>query len=404
MRAWSAGRRARAAALLLLALIADPPLGRGGDAPPSAAVGFDPDRQALARIESPPLGLPPVPLPEGVEYTAELIALGRKLFFDRRLSVNGTMSCAMCHIPEQGFTNHELARPIGVGGRSLRRNAPTILNAAYLLHAFHDGRRSTLETQVLDPLVDPRELANPDVESVLARIRGLPDYAGRFESAFAGGPTPERLAAALAGWERTLLAGDSPFDRWRYRGEKGALNAQQLRGFKLFTGRAGCVACHPVGDRHALFTDGRFHNTGIGYFAAEIGARDTARVPVEIAPGVVVPLAREVVRSVGLPPQPDSGRYEVTRDARDLWSYRTPSLRNVALTSPYMHDGSLRTLEDVVRHYARGGIPNKHLDPAIRPLDLTEDDRAALTAFLESLTSSSVDELVRDARSAAIGN
>ncbi len=362
------------------------------------------DRRAIERIETPPIGLPPVPVPAANPPTPEKVALGRKLFFDRRMSVNSTMSCAMCHIPEQGFTNNELARPLGVGGRSLRRNAPTLLNAAYIPHAFHDGRRPTLEAQALDPLVDYREMANPDLNSVIARIAELPDYDGLFERAFGGRASPERLAQALASWERTLVAGDSPFDRWRYRGEKRALTVEQVRGFELFTGRAGCASCHRVGEDHALLTDDLFHDTGIGYMGAEAVSRDTARVPVEIASGIQVSVSRETLRSIGDPPQEDRGRFEATGDPQDRWSYKTPSLRNVALTAPYMHDGSLRSLRDVVLHYVRGGVPHEGLDPLLRPLDLTQAEVDAIVAFLEGLTSPVIAELVEDARSVEVGN
>ncbi|HSR72058.1 MAG TPA: hypothetical protein VLL72_06720, partial [Kiloniellales bacterium] len=169
-------------------------------------------------------------------------------------------------------------------------------------------------------------------------------------------------------------------------------------------GKAGCAACHRVGERTALFTDHGFHDTGIGYRSDRIAADSVAPVPVEIAPGMVVPLARAAVESVGLPRQGDLGRQEATGDPRDRWRFKTPSLRNVALTAPYMHDGSLGTLEQVVRYYDRGGEPHPGLDPRIRPLGLAEDEVAALVAFLESLTAAGIDELVADARSVPVGN
>ena len=362
------------------------------------------DAAALARIARPPLGLPPVPQPADNPPSTAKIALGRKLFFDRRLSHNGTMSCAMCHVPEQGFTNNELATPIGVEGRGLRRNAPTVLNVAYQKPLFHDGRETTLETQVISPLLASDEMANPSIGYVIAKIAALPDYAGLFERAFGAGPTIGRLGQAIASWERSLLAANAPFDRWYYGGEAGALSERQQRGLSLFIGKAGCAQCHLVGERAALFTDGAFHNTGLGYHADEIAARATAPVPVEIAPGRTVMLDRAAVESVGLPRRTDLGRHEVTLDPADLWRFKTPSLRNVALTAPYMHDGSLRSLEAVVRFYDRGAVPHDALDPMIRPLGLGEDEVAALVAFLESLTSPDVGALVADARSVPVGN
>jgi cytochrome c peroxidase len=362
------------------------------------------DNAALARIDSPALGMPPVPVSATDPPTPAKIALGRKLFFDRRLSHNGTMSCGMCHIPEQGFTSNELATPIGVEGRSLRRNAPTILNVAYQERLFHDGRETALETQVISPLLAREEMANPSIGYVIDKIASFPDYAGMFENAFGGGPTIERVGQAIASWERTLIAGDSPFDRWRFGGEGNALTEMQRRGFDLFRDKGGCVTCHPVGDSWALFTDQAFHDTGVGYQADRLAARRSEPVAVEIAPGRKVLLDRRAVDSVGEPRQSDYGRYEVTRDPVDLWRFKTPSLRNVALTAPYMHDGSLRTLDEVVRFYDRGGVPHEGLDPLVRPLGLSTDEIELLVAFLASLSSGGVTKLISDARSASVGN
>jgi cytochrome c peroxidase len=386
----------RAAAVLVIAVVSA--------AAPGAPAPASVDEAALARITAPPLGLPPVPFPLDNPPTAEKIALGRKLFFDRRLSRNGTMSCAMCHVPEQGFTSHELSTPIGVEGRSLRRNAPTILNVAYQARLFHDGRETTLETQAIAPLIAREEMANPSIGAVLERLATLPDYAGRFEAAFGAGPSVDRIGQAIASWERAMLAANSPFDRWRYGGEGDAMTPQQIRGFELFTGKAGCVACHTVGDDHALFTDHSFHDTGIGYRRDRRAARTQEPVPVQLAPGVVVPVARALIDSVGDPPVPDFGRLEVTERPADRWRFRTPSLRNVALTAPYMHDGSMRTLEGVVRYYDQGGERHAGLDARIRPLGLAEDDVAALVAFLGALTGDHVGELIADARSVPVGN
>jgi cytochrome c peroxidase len=350
------------------------------------------------------LGLPPIPLPEDNPPTPEKIALGRRLFFDRRLSVNNTMSCGLCHIPEQGFTNNELATPVGVEGRAVRRNAPTIVNAAFAPAVFQDGRGTSLETQVFDPLLARNEMANPSVNHLVDKIRRLEDYDGLFEAAFGGGPTGERIGMAIASWERTMVAGDSPFDRWKYGGNERALTAEQKRGFELFSGKAMCITCHPVGESAALFTDDRFHDTGIGYFSHEVGPIDEAPVPVEVAPGVVIPVDKGFMKTISEETELDFGRFEVTKDPSDKWRFRTPSLRNVALTAPYMHDGSLRTLEDVVRFYVRGGIRHDGLDPLIRPLDLTDDEVSALVEFLQGLTSADVDVLVEDARSVPIGN
>lgn len=362
------------------------------------------DQRALARLAAPPLGLPPVAIPTDNPPSAAKIALGRKLFFDRRLSRNGTMSCGICHVPEQGFTNNELARPIGTEGRSLRRNAPGLFNVAYAKLLFHDGRETRLETQIISPLLARVEMDNPSIGYVIARIGSLPDYAGRFEAAFGGGPTIGRLGDAIASYERSLLSANSAFDRWYFAREEPALSRQARAGFDLFTGKAGCGACHLIGDEDALFTDHRFHDTGIGYYNSKIKPKAQAPVPVEIAPGVRVSVSRATLETIGLPPASDLGRHEVTLDPDDLWRFKTPGLRNVALTAPYMHDGSLATLEEVVGFYNHGGHPHPGIDPAVQPLGLSDREVSALVAFLESLTGDNLAELIADARSAAVGN
>jgi cytochrome c peroxidase len=232
---------------------------------------------------------------------------------------------------------------------------------------------------------------------VIARLRSLPDYAGLFERAFGAGPSPDRIGQAIASYERTLLSGRSSFDSWHYGGEPSALGPRAVEGFRLFTGKAGCAACHTIGARHALFSDGAFHDTGIGYYNAVIRQRERTPVPIELAPGVFAQLPREAVESVGDPEAADLGRHEVTLAPADIWKFRTPTLRNVALTAPYMHDGSLRTLEDVVRFYDRGAQPHPGLDPRLRPLGLTESERAALVEFLEALTGTDVARLIDEA-------
>ena len=347
------------------------------------------------------LGLPPLAVPADNPLTAAKAALGRKLFFDRRLSPNRTMSCAMCHVPEQGFTANELATSVGIEGRGARRNAPTVLNVAWQKRLFHDGRELTLEDQVWGPLLSANEMGNPSIGYVVERIRGIADYAGLFETAFAGkGASAERIGAALATYERSLTAGDSRFDRWRYGGERSALTALEQRGFALFSGKARCVSCHTLGERDALFTDHAFHNTGIGW-AQSYQAPQRTRV--ELAPGVHTEIDGRTLATFSAPPVTDVGRYEITLDPADRWAYKTPSLRNVALTAPYMHDGSLGTLEAVIEFYDRGGIDNPSKSALLTPLGLTSDERAALAAFLRALTGNGVAALVEDALRAPVG-
>jgi cytochrome c peroxidase len=357
----------------------------------------------LSFVENPPLGLPAVPQPRNNSITRDKVELGRKLFFDRRLSLNHTFSCAMCHIPEQGFTSNELATAVGVEGRSVRRNSPTLYNVAYMTRLFHDGREDTLEQQIWAPLLAHNEMANPAVGSVMREIRGLPEYRGLFEQAFDGrGLSMETLGMALASYERVLVSGDSPFDRWHYGGDSTAVSAAAKRGFELFTGKAGCSSCHTVGKDSALFTDNGLHNTGTGY-RESMGIRPD-KEKVVIAPGVTVEVEREIIDAVALPPLPDLGLYEVTQNPSDRWKYRTPGLRNVALTAPYMHNGSLGTLHEVVEFYNGGGVPNELQDPRIRPLGLSEREVDELVAFLESLTGNNVDVIVADAFAAPVGD
>ncbi|WP_369159331.1 cytochrome c peroxidase [Candidatus Thiodiazotropha sp. LNASS1] len=354
-------------------------------------------------IEQPPLGLPPVPVPENNSITREKIELGRKLFYDRRLSLNDTFSCAMCHVPEQGFTSNELAMAVGIEGRSVRRNSPTIYNSAYAAMLFHDGREQTLEQQVWGPLLARNEMANPSIGYVLEKIRKIDDYEGSFEAAFDGrGVSMETLGMAIASYERALVSAGSPFDYWYYGGDKQALSASAQRGFELFVGKAGCVACHHIGDKHALFSDDGLHNTGIGYRESMGIVPETQ--PVTVAPGVTLQIDRSVIEQVGEPAPTDVGLYEVTQNPNDRWKYKTPSLRNVALTAPYMHNGSFSTLLEVVEFYDGGGVANELLDPLIRPLGLNESEKQDLVAFMRSLTGGNVDTLVADAFAAPVGD
>jgi cytochrome c peroxidase len=357
----------------------------------------------LIVLKSSPLGLPPIPVPRDNPVTHAKVQLGRKLFFDRRLSLNATMSCGMCHIPEQGFTNNELATAVGIEGRTVRRNAPTIYNVAYFSHIFHDGRETRLEYQIWQPILASNEMANPSIGYVIAKIGSLPDYAGLFEAAFGGrGPGIETIGMAIAAYERMLVSGDSPFDRWYFGQDQKALSESARQGFRLFKGKAGCAACHTIEKDYALFTDDAFHNTGLGWQASVGGG--PSEVQVQIAPGIKVAVPQSVINSVAERPPSDLGRYEVTQDPADRWRYRTPTLRNVALTAPYMHNGTFGTLSEVVEFYNRGGVPNPLLDPLIRPLGLTDSEMAQLVVFLESLTGDNVEILVRDAFAAPIGD
>lgn len=364
-------------------------------------LGQKADLEAVLR--KPPLGLPPVPVPLDNPVTEKKVELGRKLFYDRRLSFNNTISCAMCHIPEQGFTSNEMALAVGIEGRTVRRNAPTVYNSAYLTRLFHDGREYSLEHQVWAPLLAKNEMGNPSFAAVINKIRGIKDYDGLFEAAFEGkGPGMETIGQAIASYERTLVSGGSAFDRWRYAKEEQALSQSAKRGFKLFTGKAACASCHEIGKKYALFTDSAMHNTGIGWFNSMAMTPRNKRVLV--APGVYLDVDTSIIESVGHDRPGDVGMYEVTQNPADRWRYRTPSLRNVALTAPYMHDGSLATLKEVVEFYNQGGYVNETLDPLIRPLALSGAEINDLVSFMESLTGENVPTLVKDAFAATIGD
>jgi cytochrome c peroxidase len=308
-----------------------------------------------------PLGLDLyMPVPDDNPLTSEKVALGRRLFSDPVLSRDRTRSCASCHNPRRAFTDGR-AVAVGVRGQAGTRSAPALVNRGYGRAQFWDGRARTLEQQVAEPITNPRELDLSLDEAVdrLARTGGYPD---RFQTAFGRAVNDEDLARALASYVRSIVSGNSPFDRY-VNGEVGALSDRARRGLQLFRGKANCTACH-VGP---LLTDEEFHNTGVAW-------RPPAQQP---GSGQAGP---------GQASFQDLGRFLVTGKDSDRGAFKTPTLREIARTAPYMHDGSLATLDDVIEYYERGGNPNVFRDPELRPLALSADDRRALVAFLESLS------------------
>lgn len=293
-----------------------------------------------------PIGLDRyLPAPEDNAITVEKIALGRRLFVDRRLSADGRTACATCHQPARRFTDgRRVAR--GVFGRDGSRNTPTLLNRAYGESAFWDGRAASLEDQVRFALSSERDLGVP-IDDAVARVSRDAAYARAFASAFGGVATPTRLAQAIATFVRAQLSGGSRFDRY-LAGDTSALTSEQRRGLDLFTGRARCGFCHAG----PLLSDERFHNTGIAWAGDRFD---------------------------------DAGRAAVTGFERHRGAFKTPTLRDVARTAPYMHDGTFARLHDVIEFYDRGGRPNPYLDADIRPLRLSRIEKAALVAFLQSL-------------------
>ena len=356
----------------------------------------------FAGTQQPLLGLPSLPVPDSNALSAAKISLGRKLFYDRRLSFNNTFSCALCHIPEQGFTSNELATSVGVEGRSVRRNAPTLYNVAYAKKLFHDGRETTLEQQVWGPLLAHNEMANPSIGHVIEKIQQHTDYNGLFEAAFNHPASMETVGMALASYQRTLNAADAPFDRWHYGKAADSISPAAQRGYALFTGKAGCSNCHIISEQEALFTDQQLHNTGIGY--AQSMAKTPETNSVQIAPGVFTTIATAALRSVAETKASDLGQYEITQNPAHRWRYKTPTLRNISLTAPYMHNGSLAQLRDVVVFYNQGGVVNENLDPLIKPLHLQPQEIDDVVAFLQTLSGSNVSSLVADAFAAPIGD
>jgi cytochrome c peroxidase len=358
----------------------------------------------LKTISKPPLGLPIVPVPKNNPITRDKIKLGKLLFYDRRLSLNHTFSCAMCHIPEQGFTSNEMATAVGIEGRSVRRNSPTLYNIAYAKMLFHDSRENSLEQQVWSPLLARNEMANPSIGFVIDTIKKDNTYLQLFQQVFHDEVTMQNMAMAIASYERTLNSANSAFDKWYYAKDKTALSDSAQKGFNLFVGKANCVQCHTINKDFALFSDGENHNTGIGYAEAMVLPKlnDYAKQKVQISAGVYLEIDKQTLDSVSETKSNDLGRYEITQQPQDRWQYKTPTLRNISLTAPYMHNGRLQTLKQVVEFYNQGGIVNEGLDNKIKPLNLSAEEIDDLTAFLNSLTGDNVEELVADAFSVPV--
>jgi cytochrome c peroxidase len=326
-----------------------------------------------------PLGLPPVP--PAIAGSTAMQRLGERLFFDRGLSANNTLSCAMCHIPTQGYASNQSALSIGMEGRSLRRNAPTLYNVVFKKFLFHDGRETDLAAQVWGPLLNPDEMGNPAIGPLLDRLRADAVYGPAFSAAFPGeGVSMTTLGRAIAAYEATLLKGDSRFDRALFANEKSALTPLEWRGYDIFVHKGGCASCHTIGEDAALFTDQAWHNTGVAFVA-----RASATTRVELAPGVFQNVRLSDVGLSAPTVKNDLGRFEISGKPEDRWAYTTPTLRGLNETWPYMHDGSLKSLEEVVDFYDRGGGPNPALDSKIKPLGLSTDEQRALVAFLSTL-------------------
>lgn len=339
-----------------------------------------------------PLGLPPVPIPVSNPQTPEKIALGDKLFNDKRFSSTGDVSCATCHDPKKAFTDSPLVTSEGINKLTGTRNAPTVINSAYFTLFFWDGRSADLEDQAQHPIVNPVEMGLANHDPVLKIVRTDPEYVSAFRKVFSKEPaqvTMLEVQQAIASFERTIVSGDSPFDQWYFGKKQDAISEQAKRGFTVFLNKGRCVSCHTIEQDFALFTDNRFHNIGVGVnrIQADIGTFAPAFLRAKAA-------GTDVDKAVLTNPKASElGRFAVTDTLDEIGSFKTSTLRNVAVTAPFMHDGSLATLRDVVEHYNNGGITKKtdpvndFLSGGIRPLELTEEEISDLVAFLETLTS-----------------
>lgn len=374
----------------------------------------------ILSVHAVPLGLPEVPIPADNPQTEAKIQLGDALYHDARFSADGKVSCSTCHAREKAFTDH-LSVSKGFtdkkGTRMGTRNAPTVINAAYYTSQFWDGRVPTLEEQSKFPPINPVEGGLHSWDDLVGMLKKDPFYSKEMSKVFGIGPsqiTIEHFSKAIGSFERTLISGDSRFDRYMYGGQKDALSEQEKRGLDVFLGQGRCVSCHTISQTHAIFTDNQFHNLGVGHKALE-GKSD------EVAAEYISMLAKQKMKVKAKTGKGSSdehaadelvlaekrfselGRLAITKEADDMGAFKTVTLRNIAKTGPYMHDGSLATLEEVVQWYDLGGKfspddpDTPFLDGGIRPLGLSEGQVVDLVAFMMTLTSPEF-ETVKEAK------
>jgi cytochrome c peroxidase len=323
-----------------------------------------------------------ISVPPGRIPTAQQVDLGEKLFTDKRLSSDGTIACDTCHDRQKGFTDHrpDNATSAGVGGQHGARNAPTVLNAMFQALQFWDGRAATLEDQAKLPILNPVEMGRKSPEEVVAAVRGIPEYAQAFKQTYGRDVTYDDLAASIAAFERTQYSGNSPFDRFM-AGDANAIDASAQRGWALFNGKARCSGCHQFNAVNPLFSDQKFHNIGIAAHKQDFIQLARKAVP------QIQNLTTEQIDKLALQSDySELGRFLITKRDADVGAFKTETLRNIGITAPYMHDGSLATLWDVIDHYNKGGVPNPYLDGGMQRLGLTESEIDDLVALLFTLT------------------
>ena len=286
-------------------------------------------------------------IPKDNPLTKPKVELGKLLFFDKRLSKNNTIACGSCHIPSLAFTD---GQPVSTGIHRLQggRSAPTAINRLFSSAQFWDGRAATLEEQSIGPFVSPVEHGFGNHDELVDKLNTIEGYKILFQQVFQGPITKIRVGQAIASFQRTLLSGNSPYDRFNSGNDKNALSPSAQRGLEIFRGKALCFTCHSG----ANFTDEKFHNLGVDW--------DTEHV--------------------------DLGRYVVTKDPKDMGAFKTPTLREIAHTAPYMHDGRFGTLRQVIDFYDQGGVANPHKDPFMQPLKLSNQEKEDLVEFLHSLS------------------
>jgi len=319
-------------------------------------------------------------IPSDNEMTAQRVALGKKLYFEERLSRDGTVSCATCHDVTRSFTDQRAVSE-GIRGQLGRRNAPTTMNSALLQTLFLDGRSPSLDHQARMPIINPIEMGFPDGEAAAKAIAGDPEYQRMFQEAYGRGVNYEDVGRAIGAFERTLIFLDSPFRRF-VEGDANAISADAKEGWRLFNEKARCVSCHPMSPANPLGTDNRFHNIGVS--ARHQDFEQLARKGLQAL--AEDPAAQKLEELALATDMSELGRFMSTKNRSDIGAFRTSMLLNIGITPPYMHDGTLQTLWDVMDHYNKGGEANPFLDGGIEPLALTEKEIDQVAAFLFTLT------------------
>lgn len=327
------------------------------------------------------LGLPPLSIPEDNFQTADKIELGRLLFNDTRFSADGSVSCSSCHHSDKAFTDgRNVAK--GIYQQTGTRNAPTVINSAFYHTLFLDGRAKSLEEQALGPFINPIEHGLQDYEKIINIVQSDEIYTEQFKKVFNISDNQisiEHVAKAIASFERTLISGNSPFDQYYFGRDHTKLSESAARGLRLFRRKGNCANCHEISFNNALFMDNRFYNIGVG------GKHLKPKLDY-----IITSLKQSLkIKELELTPKQYSelGRFNVTHRITDIGKFKTPTLRNISLTAPYMHDGSMKTLEEVVEYYDKGGDKNRFVDEAIFPLHFTKQERADLVEFMKALTS-----------------